>query len=151
MKLYSFAETFGSQYLPQSDGILIRNVSREDAGVFTCRANVWNEKNIILNLSIDFRMTSFLNIKVCDFTTKYLVSFQIIVPTKIKKDIEEIEAIEGMPVRLDCEAEGEPTPAYEFMDPHGQNITGQPGFSSTPYPGILLIEKVKREYAGIYK
>lgn len=59
MKLFSFAETFESQYLPQSDGILIRNVSREDAGIFTCRATVeltgdLSEKKITLKVSIVF-------------------------------------------------------------------------------------------------
>ncbi|KAK2709781.1 hypothetical protein QYM36_013450 [Artemia franciscana] len=69
MKLFSFAETYQSQYLPQGNGLLIRNVSREDAGIFTCRANVeltaeFSEKRISLKVSIDFRITSFLSIKV---------------------------------------------------------------------------------------
>ncbi|XP_065563169.1 fasciclin-2-like isoform X3 [Artemia franciscana] len=122
-------ETFESKYLPQSDGILIRNVSREDAGIFTCRASVeltgdLSEKKIIL---------------------------KIIVPPKFKNVIEDIEAIEDMSARLDCEAEGEPTPTYEFIDANGEPIIGRPGFVINPNTGILVIEEVKRENAGEYK
>ncbi|KAK2707336.1 fasciclin-2-like [Artemia franciscana] len=79
------------------------------------------------------------------------MAFAIIVPPKFKKDIEDIDSIEGMSARLDCEAEGEPNPIYEFTDAKGNNITGQHGLDITPNPGILNIEKVKIENAGEYK
>ncbi|XP_065557677.1 fasciclin-2-like [Artemia franciscana] len=56
-----------------------------------------------------------------------------------------------MSARLDCEAEGEPTPTYEFLDANGEPIIGRPGFVINPNTGILVIEEVKRENAGEYK
>ncbi|XP_065564495.1 fasciclin-2-like isoform X2 [Artemia franciscana] len=122
-------KTFESQYLPQSDGILIRNVSREDAGIFTCRASV--------------ELTGDLSEK--------KITLKIIVPPKFKNVIEDIESLEDMSARLDCEAEGEPTPTYELFDAKGEPIIGRPGFVINPNTGILVIEEVKRENAGEYK
>jgi len=82
---------------------------------------------------------------------KTRVSFQIIVPPKFKNVIEDIESIEDMSARLDCEAEGEPTPTYEFLDANGEPIIGRPGFVINPNTGILVIEEVKIENAGEYK
>ena len=56
-----------------------------------------------------------------------------------------------MSARLDCEAEGEPTPTYELFDAKGEPIIGRPGFVINPNTGILVIEEVKRENAGEYK
>ncbi|XP_065563212.1 fasciclin-2-like [Artemia franciscana] len=56
-----------------------------------------------------------------------------------------------MSARLDCEAEGEPTPTYEFLDANDEPIIGRPGFVINPNTGILVIEEVKRENAGEYK
>ncbi|KAK2707167.1 hypothetical protein QYM36_014999 [Artemia franciscana] len=122
-------DTYQSQYLPQGNGLFIRNVSREDAGIFTCRAKV--------ELTADF--------------SEKQISLKIIVPPKFKNVIEDIESIEDMSARLDCEAEGEPTPTYEFLDANDEPIIGRPGFVINPNTGILVIEEVKRENAGEYK
>jgi hypothetical protein len=55
-----FSSFLGDQYVIESDGLVIQNVNRDNAGTYTCRARVpetgeLEERDIQLDVSILYR------------------------------------------------------------------------------------------------
>jgi len=82
----------GGRYTYEKKGLRIENITEEDNGQYTCRAEVpadgrYGEKNIIVEVHI---------------------------PPKITQPMRDSEGIEDQEVAIECKADGKPPPKYDF-------------------------------------
>lgn len=86
------ASVVGARYSQVADGLMIKNITQDDNGVYTCRATVDEEGRV------DERR----------------ILVEVHIPPKITEEMRDFELIKGDNVRISCKASGLPSPSYKF-------------------------------------
>jgi len=118
----------GDRYVVETDGLLIRGVTPEDAGHYTCRARVLEtgsleERNIKLEVQVP--------------------------PTWIRKPVP-VKGIELERTDFQCEARGVPNPTYTWVDWEKRDATDKDQWKIEEDTGHLIAYQLKREDEGRY-
>lgn len=118
----------GDQYVIESDGLLIKGVTRANAGIFTCRARVpqtgeLEEKDIRLDVQEP--------------------PSWIIQPSDLR-------GAERDKVEFKCQALGSPPPKYTWVDREGIDATEKEGWKLDETTGTLTAFQLERKDEGEY-
>ncbi|XP_071441374.1 fasciclin-2 isoform X2 [Hetaerina americana] len=128
--------TTDDHYVVDTDGLLIKNVTESDDGIYNCRAIV------IKSGELNDR-----NIRV-----------EVHVPPTFQETVKSMEAVEGQATSLTCLAAGKPPPVYSWIksstkedlsNPTSPSSAGR--FSVDKNTGVLTIISVHREDEGELK
>jgi len=118
----------GDQYVIESDGLLIKDVSKSNAGTFTCRARVpqtgeLEERDIRLDVQEP--------------------------PSWIIKPFD-LRGSELNKVEFKCQALGSPPPKYTWVDKEGIDATEKEGWKLDETTGTLTAFQLERKDEGEY-
>jgi len=118
----------GDQYVIESDGLLIKGVTKKNAGTFTCRARVpqtgeLEERDIRLDVQEP--------------------------PSWIIKPFD-IRGAELDKVEFKCQALGSPPPKYTWVDKEGIDATEKEGWKLDEITGTLTAFQLERKDEGEY-
>lgn len=115
-------------YVMDKDGVVIRGVTEQDEGVYTCRVRVVSMGTI----------------------EERQVQLQVHEFPQITSGPQIIEGVETESVFLQCSAIGKPPPEYEWVNHRKQDLSVLERHTVDKYKGTLQIDGVKREDAGEY-
>ncbi len=110
------------------DGVVIRGVTEDDEGIYTCRV----------------RVTSMGTVE------ERHIQVEVHQHPKITSEPEEIEGVEDEAVTLHCSATGKPVPEYDWVNHKHQDLRHTERHTVDKYKGTLTIEGIQREDAGQY-
>jgi len=118
----------GDQYVIESDGLLIKGVTKKNAGTFTCRARVpqtgeLEERDIRLDVQEP--------------------------PNWIIKP-SDLRGVELNKVEFKCQALGQPPPKYTWVDKEGIDATEKEGWKLDETTGTLTAFQLERKDEGEY-
>ncbi|XP_058821614.1 fasciclin-2 isoform X2 [Topomyia yanbarensis] len=117
------------RYVIENRGLLIKNVSESDDGLYTCRAAV--------------------------ISTGELAKRQIRVEVQIKPEVQKLppvlDAVEGQSFSFLCNATGKPVPEFQWIKKSTQqNVADIDRFSVNPLTGQLDISRVEQDDHDTY-
>ncbi|CAL8091774.1 unnamed protein product [Orchesella dallaii] len=112
----------------QKDGVIIRSVSEQDEGVYTCRV----------------RVTSMGTVE------ERHIQVEVHELPKLTSNPEEVEGVESESVTLQCSATGKPSPEYEWVNDQRQDLRMLERYTVDKYSGTLKIDGVTMEDVGIF-
>jgi len=118
----------GDQYVIESDGLLIKAVTRKNAGTYTCRARVpqtgeLEERDVRLDVQE---------------------------PPNWVLQPADIRGVEMEKVEFKCQALGSPNPKYTWVDKEGIDATEKEGWKLEETTGVLTAFKLERKDEGEY-
>ncbi|CAG7729553.1 unnamed protein product [Allacma fusca] len=116
-------------YVTTADGILIKNVSEYDEGVYTCRVRVISLGKV----------------------EERHIQLEVQEKPKILATQPPLEGVESGSLILECAATGKPEPEYEWVNERGQELSDLERFVVDKYKGTLRIDGLRREDAGTYR
>ncbi|XP_042866206.1 fasciclin-2-like isoform X4 [Penaeus japonicus] len=111
------------------DGLLIKQVSEADEGVYRCRARVPELG------SIDFRD----------------IQVEVHIPPAIDKRPVDEKGVEKASVTFECGATGKPAPTYSWVDKDNTPLEGLEGYYVDSEKGILTIMDLRPDHSGRYR
>jgi len=119
----------GDRYVIETDGLLLKAVSRTDGGTYTCRARVpqtgeLEERDIVLDVQEP--------------------------PSWVMKP-SNVRGIEAEKAELKCQALGRPVPKYTWVDREGNDAAEKEGWILNANTGTLTAYQLERQDAGEYK
>jgi len=118
----------GDQFVIESDGLLIKEVDKENSGTYTCRARVaetgeLEERDIVLDVQE---------------------------PPSLALEPSDVRGVEMDKAEFKCEAVGSPKPKYTWVDWEGIDATEREGWKLDETTGTLTAFHLRREDAGVY-
>jgi len=118
----------GNQYVIESNGLLVKGVTRYDAGIYTCRARVaetgeLEERDITLDVQE---------------------------PPRWRVKPADVRGAELDKREMECDALGSPKPQYTWVDWEGIDATERHGWKIDETTGTLTAFHLRREDAGTY-
>lgn len=119
----------GDRYVIETDGLLIKGITKSDGGTYTCRARVpqtgeLEERNIILDVQEP--------------------------PSWVLKP-SNVQGIETEKAEFKCQALGAPLPSYTWVDREGNDATEKEGWKLDANSGTLIAYQLDRKDEGLYK
>ena len=111
----------GDRYVIETDGLLIKQISKSDGGTYTCRARVpqtgeLEERNIILDVS--FHMM---------YKPDIIMLLKVQEPPSWVLKPSDVQGIESEKAEFKCQALGSPSPKYTWVDREGNAATDKEG------------------------
>ncbi|KAK6173788.1 hypothetical protein SNE40_017187 [Patella caerulea] len=119
----------GSRYVQQKEGLIIKNISEEDNGIYYCLINVGEMG--------DFR--------------QYNITVQVTIPPKFDRPATSTDAIVGKRFEMSCYASGNPPPLFTFFKDDNPNPLDMPKFKVDKTNGKLEAEVMEEMDSGKYK
>ncbi|XP_068222632.1 fasciclin-2-like isoform X2 [Palaemon carinicauda] len=116
-------------HIIQQDGVLIKQVTTDDEGIYRCRARVPEIG------SIDYK-----DIRV-----------EVYIPPKIDEPPKNATGVEKETVTFMCNAKGKPSPIYSWVNKDNEPLEDREGYFVDPEKGILTIMELKPELGGTYR
>lgn len=110
------------------DGVVIREVSETDEGVYTCRVRVTSMGTV---------EERHIQVEVHEL------------PVMVTQP-QLTEGVEKESVTLECLATGKPEPQYDWVNHKGQDLRHLERHTVDKYKGTLVIDQLRREDAGVY-
>lgn len=116
-------------HIIQQDGVLIKEVTEADEGVYRCRARVPQLG------SIDYKD----------------IQVEVYIPPIINIVPEDAKGVEKDSVTFNCGATGKPVPVYSWVNKDNEPLEDKEGYYVDTEKGILTIMDLKPEHTGNYR
>lgn len=116
-------------HIIQQDGVLIKNVTEADEGIYRCRARV------LAMGSIEYRD----------------IQVTVYIPPFIDNPPEDINGVEKESVTFHCGASGKPAPTYSWVNKDNEPLEDLDDYVVDSDKGILTIMALRPEHSGTYR
>jgi len=117
----------GGKYSKMDNGLQIRNISKEDDGNYTCRAEVDSEGRY----------------------DEKTIAVEVHIPPTITQGLSSIEGTEGDIVNITCKADGLPSPTFSFFR-DGEPVLSTDQILVDETRGVLRFNPVNKSDEGAY-
>ncbi|XP_059086244.1 fasciclin-2-like isoform X2 [Tigriopus californicus] len=118
----------GNRYVIETDGLLIKDITQEDAGTYTCRAKVLERGSL----------------------EERDIKLEVHVPPAWIEQPSDVKGIEQGKADFYCNSAGTPNPVYTWVDWEGRPALSKEGWTLEKDTGHLIAHHLKREDEGEY-